>query len=69
MKQFSGKEFAALVERHGWRLLRVHGSHHIYGRPGSPVRLSIPVHGNQPLKRGLVTHLAKQAGLKEKDLE
>jgi predicted RNA binding protein YcfA (HicA-like mRNA interferase family) len=29
MKSVSGKEFAKLVERHGWGLLRVHGSHHI----------------------------------------
>jgi predicted RNA binding protein YcfA (HicA-like mRNA interferase family) len=69
VKQISGKEFAGIVERHGWNLLRVHGSHHIYGKPGSMVRLSIPVHGNQPLKRGLLGHLMKLAGLEEKDLE
>lgn len=69
MKQFSGSELASLVERHGWRLLRVHGSHHIYGKPGTPVRLSIPVHGNRPLKSGLLAHVAKQAELAEKDLE
>lgn len=69
MKVLSGKAFAKVVERHGWQLLRVHGSHHIYGKPESVVRLSIPVHGNQPLKRGLLAHLAKLAGLKESDLE
>jgi len=50
VKVLSGREFAHLVERHGWRLLRVNGSHHIYGKPGSLVRLSIPIHGNRPLK-------------------
>jgi len=69
VKQLSGKELATIVERHGWNLLRVHGSHHIYGKLGSTVRLSIPVHGNQPLKRGLLAHLAKLAGLEESDLE
>ena len=69
MKQLSGKGFAKIVERHGWTLLRVHGSHHIYGTPQSTVRLSIPVHGNRPLKRGLLAHLTKLAGLKESDLE
>jgi len=68
VKQFSGKQFAKLVERHGWNLLRVNGSHHIYGKPGSTVRLSIPVHASQPLKRGLLAHLAKLAGLEERDL-
>jgi predicted RNA binding protein YcfA (HicA-like mRNA interferase family) len=69
MKQLSGKAFAKIIERYGWRLLRVHGSHHIYGRPGSTVRLSIPLHGNQPLKRGLAAHLRKMARLSETDLE
>jgi len=69
VKQLSGKQFAKLVELHGWNLLRVKGSHHIYGNAGSTVRLSIPLHRNQPLKRGLLAHLAKLAGLKESDLE
>ncbi|MBF6567602.1 MAG: type II toxin-antitoxin system HicA family toxin [Candidatus Binataceae bacterium] len=69
MKQLSGKAFISIVERRGWMLLRVHGSHHIYGKPGSIVRLSIPIHGNQPLKRGLLAYLMKAADLKEGDLE
>ncbi|HOX07850.1 MAG TPA: type II toxin-antitoxin system HicA family toxin [Planctomycetota bacterium] len=68
MKAFSGKELARVLERHGWLLMRVHGSHHIYGRPGSIVRLSVPIHGNQSLKRGLLRHLVKMAGLREADL-
>ena len=63
MKPSSGKALARLVERHGWALLRVHGSHHIYGKEGSVVRLSIPIHGNKPLKTGLLRHLLKAAGI------
>ncbi len=69
MKALSGKELTRIVERHGWQLLRVHGSHHIYGKPGSVVRLSIPVHGSKPLKVGLLKHLLKMAGLEESDIE
>jgi predicted RNA binding protein YcfA (HicA-like mRNA interferase family) len=69
MKSVSGKEFARLAERHGWELLRVHGSHHVYGKEGSVVRLSIPIHGNATLKVGLLKHLMKMAGLNESDLE
>ena len=68
MKSISGKEFAKTLERHGWSLLRVQGSHHIYGKTGSEVRLSVPVHGNQTLKTGLLRHLMKAAGLSENDL-
>lgn len=68
MRPVTGKELAKLVEQHGWKLLRIHGSQHIYGREGSIVRLSIPIHGNAPLKTGLGKHLMKMAGLNESDL-
>jgi predicted RNA binding protein YcfA (HicA-like mRNA interferase family) len=69
MKVLSGRDFASLVERRGWRLLRVSGSHHIYGKPGTVVRLSIPIHGNRPLKTGLLRHLAKLAEISAEELE
>ena len=68
MRAVSGKEFAKLVEERGWVLLRVAGSHHIYGKTGSVVRLSVPIHGNRPLKLGLQRHLMKLAELNEADL-
>jgi len=68
MKAVSGKELAKVLERHGWSLLRIQSSHHIYGKPGSNVRLSVPVHGNQTLKTGLLKHLLNLAGLTENDL-
>lgn len=68
MKSVSGKDLAKALERKGWELLRVHGSHHIYSKEGGVVRLSIPVHGNQPLKAGLLNHLMKLAELSEQDL-
>jgi predicted RNA binding protein YcfA (HicA-like mRNA interferase family) len=68
MKSVSGKEFAKTLERHGWTLLRVQGSHHIYGKTGNDVRLSVPIHGHQALKTGLLRHLMKMAGISESDL-
>jgi predicted RNA binding protein YcfA (HicA-like mRNA interferase family) len=68
MKSVSGRELARIVERRGWSLLRVAGSHHIYGKPGSIVRLSIPIHDNTALKRGLLRHLLKLAEIDEEDL-
>jgi predicted RNA binding protein YcfA (HicA-like mRNA interferase family) len=46
MKSVSGKELARVLERHGWQLIRMHGSHHIFGKTGSIVRPSVPIHGN-----------------------
>jgi predicted RNA binding protein YcfA (HicA-like mRNA interferase family) len=68
MRSVSGRDLAKAVERKGWVLLRVHGSHHIYGRQGSAVRLSIPVHEGLDLKTGLLRHLMAIAGLSDDDL-
>ena len=68
MKALSGRHFARLVKRRGWRLLRVSGSHHIDGKAGSVARLSIPIHGNRPLKLGLLRHLAKIAEIPDDEL-
>jgi predicted RNA binding protein YcfA (HicA-like mRNA interferase family) len=68
MKSVSGREFARIIERRGWTLLRVNGSHHINGKSSSVVRLSVLIHGNKPLKAGLLRHLAKLADLSDDDL-
>ncbi|MGI8509871.1 MAG: type II toxin-antitoxin system HicA family toxin [Gemmatimonadaceae bacterium] len=68
MKAVSGKDFARLLETHGWGLKHVTGSHHIYCKAGDIARISVPVHGNRTLKIGLQRHLMKVAGLTETDL-
>ncbi|MFQ5716817.1 MAG: type II toxin-antitoxin system HicA family toxin [Nitrospinales bacterium] len=69
MKSLSGKEFTRALERRGWRLLRINGSHHIYGKVDRVERLSVPIHSNKPMKIGLLRHLMKCAGLREGDLK
>ena len=66
MKALSGREFARVLERHGWQLLRVRGSHHLYGK--GTQRIVVPVHGNRTLKIGMQRDLMKSAGLTEADL-
>lgn len=68
MKAVSGREFARVLERRGWTLLRVHSSHHYYASPDGKVRVSIPIHGNESLKIGILRDLMKRAGLEERDL-
>ena len=67
MKQVSGRELARVLQLRGWVLARVHGSHHIFTMPGRRERIVIPIHGNQPLKIGLLRSLMKIAELKEDD--
>ena len=68
MKAVSGKRFCALLEERGWVCKRIQGSHHIYAKEGKAVRISVPVHGNAPLKAGLQQHLMKIAGIGEVEL-
>jgi predicted RNA binding protein YcfA (HicA-like mRNA interferase family) len=68
VKSVTGKQLAKALEKAGWRLLRVNGSHHIYGKDGRRERISVPIHGSETLKPGLIAHLLKQSGLKESDL-
>jgi predicted RNA binding protein YcfA (HicA-like mRNA interferase family) len=68
MKSASGKDFAKLLKKNGWKLARIHGSHHIYTKKGRKERISLPIHGNKDLKLGLLKHFMKIAGIKESDI-
>ncbi len=68
MKAISGKRMCQLLEDKDWFLLRVNGSHHIYGKLGYIEKISIPVHGQKSLKPGLQRHVMKIAGFTDNDL-
>ena len=67
MKTLSGKQFAVLLEKKGWILARINGSYHIYIKSGTIFRISLPIHGNKPLKAGLQKHLMKIAEINENE--
>jgi len=69
MKSVSGKSLCKIVERYGWSLKRITGSHHIYIKEGMNVILSIPVHGSRDLPTGTLRSILKDAGLTEEDLD
>ncbi|WP_340643520.1 type II toxin-antitoxin system HicA family toxin [Phormidium pseudopriestleyi] len=56
------------MEKKGWVLQRITGSHYIYNNPEKQKFLSIPVHSNQDLKIGTLKALMKVADLTEEDL-
>jgi predicted RNA binding protein YcfA (HicA-like mRNA interferase family) len=63
MPSVSGKALAKALERRGWVLMRINGSHHIFAKAGERARLSVPIHGNEPLKIGTLRTLLKAAGI------
>jgi len=68
LKSISGKTFAKCLERRGWVLQRIRGSHHIYSKDGTTILISIPIHGNKPLKRGLLKYFMKIANIQDNEL-
>ena len=49
-------------------LARIKGSHHHFVKPGMKNILTVPVHGNKPLKTGTLSKLLKYAQLATKDI-
>jgi predicted RNA binding protein YcfA (HicA-like mRNA interferase family) len=68
VKQVSGRDFAKALQRRGWQLVRIKGSHRIFLKDGRPERIVVPIHGAHPLKVGLLRAQMKMAGLTEEDL-
>ena len=68
MKSVSGKDFCRILEKKGWLLKKVHGSHHVYMKAGRKERISVPVHGNRDLKTGMLRAIMKMAEIEEQEL-
>lgn len=68
MKTLSGRQFCKILEARGWKAVRITGSHHIYTKDDSNLRITVPVHGNKDLKTGLQRALMKAASITENDL-
>ncbi|MCX6596311.1 MAG: type II toxin-antitoxin system HicA family toxin [Acidobacteria bacterium] len=52
-----------MLQRAGWVLRRISGSHHIYKKPGHSRLITVPVHGNKTLGPGLLLRILRDAGL------
>jgi predicted RNA binding protein YcfA (HicA-like mRNA interferase family) len=68
MKTLTGKEFSKLLEKRGWILKRINGSHFIYSHPHKIEIISIPVHKNDDLKKGLQKKLMSIAEISDSEL-
>lgn len=68
MKSISGKDLCRVLEKKGWQLKKIRGSHHVYMAAGRKERISVPVHGNKDLKIGMLQSIMKIAGISEDEL-
>ena len=59
------KELLKILKKEGWKIGRVTGSHHIMVKEGKRP-IPIPVHGSKDVKKGLLSAIFRQAGIKKK---
>ena len=59
----SGREAVRALERLGFRLVRIEGSHHILAKTGHPTVVVVPVHAKRTLKPGTLAGILRQAGV------
>jgi len=60
----NGKQVISLLQKNGFKLLRVSGSHHILA--AGSLRVTVPLHGATDLKLGTLKSIERQSGVKMK---
>ncbi len=45
MKTYKGRELIRLLEKHGWTVVRIEGSHHMLAKPDREEVIAVPMHG------------------------
>ncbi len=68
LPSLSPKKVIKILEKKGFVLDRVKGSHHIYYHPESKRRVVIPLH-KKDLPKGTFIEILKQAGISRDELK
>ena len=67
--RITGKEFAAALQKLGWKPLRQRGSHAQFGHPNKPeARVTLPLHVGLVLPPKTMASALSQAGLTFEEL-
>lgn len=61
LPRVTGQEMVRFLQREGFQLLRVRGSHHFFAK--DELRTSVPVHGNRELKIGTLRGILRDIQL------
>jgi predicted RNA binding protein YcfA (HicA-like mRNA interferase family) len=62
----SGKDAVRALQRLGFRLDRVEGSHHMLIKDGHPHTVVVPVHASKPLPKGTLASIIRIARVARK---
>ena len=61
------REVIKVIEKDGWYLVRIKGSHRQYKHPFKEGLIMISGHLNDEIAKGTLNSVLKQAGLKERE--
>jgi predicted RNA binding protein YcfA (HicA-like mRNA interferase family) len=65
----TGKQLVKVLEGQGWYLKRIRDSHHILRHPSIPDAIPVPVHDNQPIKKGTLGNILRTAGISREQFD
>lgn len=63
MKPLTAAEVERILKSYGYTLDRVRGSHHMWVNDAVGKTITVPHHGNAPLKQGLLNGIFNDAGI------
>jgi len=61
------REVIRILERAGYQVDRVKGSHHIMRHPQRPGRIPVPFHAGRDIKMAVLRSIVEQSGLTEEE--
>lgn len=59
----SSREIINILEKNGWNLVRVNGSHHVFRHKDFSLGITVP-HPRKDLPKGLVAQILRKAQIK-----
>ncbi len=65
-KTFTSRDIIRVLEKDGWFIVSIRGSHHNFRHPAKPGRVTVP-HPKRDIKTGTAKSIADKAGLQLSD--
>ncbi len=65
----SPQKVIAILEKKGFILKRVTGSHYIFAHPETKRRVTVPFHSDREVARGTLLQILEDAGLSREELQ
>ena len=65
----SPQKVIAVLEKKGFVLKKVTGSHYIFANIETKRRVTVPFHSNQEIARGTLLQILKDAGISKEELQ